>query len=148
MKKIADVINRNLVTIKEDTGLDEIIKIMKEKKIGKLPVLSEKGEVLGVVTRDDLLVKEENAPQPLTIAFWEFLITLPKDASFEEKVRKLSSDKAKDLMSKNYVLAELDSNLSDIITKILEENYDYALVFESKELIGIVTKSDLIEKCF
>lgn len=148
MKKINDVLNRKLIVIKEETGLDEIIKIMKENRIGKLPVVNNSGEVLGVVTRDDLLVKEENAPQPLSIAFWEILITLPKDHNFEEKIKKLSADKAKDLMSNNYIVSKLDDNLAEIVTKMLEENYDYSLVLENNKLIGIVTKSDLIEKCF
>lgn len=148
MKKVIDVINKNLTVINSETGLDEIIKLMKEKKIGKLPVVAPDGEVLGVVTRDDILIREENAPVPTVIAFWEVLITLPGDAKFQERVKKMSSYKAKDLMSNEYLVSKSDDNLSDMITKMLEEGYEYSLVIENKKLVGIVTKSDLISNCF
>ena len=41
MKTIAEVMNREFITVKEDTSLEEILVLMKEKGIGKLPVLKD-----------------------------------------------------------------------------------------------------------
>lgn len=148
MKKVSDIMNKNIMVIKKDTGLDEIINIMKTNKIGKLPVIREEGEVIGVVTRDDILVREEKMPMPPVLAFWEVLITLPTNKEFENKIKKMSSYKAEDLVSNDYCVATLDEKLGDVITEMLEKKYEYSLVIENNKLVGIITKSDLIEKCF
>lgn len=148
MKKVSDIMNKNIVVIKKDTGLDEIINIMKTNKIGKLPVVGEEGEVIGVVTRDDILVREEKLPMPPVLAFWEVLITLPTNKEFENKIKKMSSYKAEDLISNEYCVSTLDEKLIDVITEMLEKKYEYSLVIEDNKLVGIITKSDLIEKCF
>lgn len=60
LKKIAgatvlDIFTDEVVTIKPDTPLDEIATLMTEKKIHTLPVLSEEGEMVGVVGKKDII---------------------------------------------------------------------------------------------
>lgn len=147
MKKILDVMNKDVITIKGETTIEEIVKIMKEKKIGKIPVVEE-GKVLGVVTREDLLVKKELPPVQPVIAFWEVLITLPNNKDFEKKLEKLTAYKAEQVMNKEFHRCLPSENLEKIITEMLECKHDYTIVIEDEKLVGIVTKSDFIEKCF
>ena len=63
MKKIIDIMNKDLVTVEANTSFEEVLKLMKEKRIGRIPVL-ENGALIGVVTRNDILVKQEKAPLP------------------------------------------------------------------------------------
>ncbi len=147
MKKIEDVVNKEVVTISKETSFDDIISIMKEKGIGKLPVVD--GEkVVGVVTRDDILVREEKAPLPPIIAFWDLLITLPGNKEFKSKLKKISSFKANEIMTEEFLKSTLKDDLEEVVTKMIEEGYSYTLVIENDKLIGIVTKSDLIKNCF
>lgn len=147
MKKILDVMNKDVITIKAEATIEEIVKIMKEKKIGKIPVI-ENGKVLGVVTREDLLVKEELPPVQPVIAFWEVLITLPSNREFEKKLEKLTAYKAEQIMNKDFYSCSSDESLEQIVTDMLENKHDYTLVIDGGILTGIVTKSDLIVKCF
>lgn len=120
---------------------------MKKRSIGRVPVIKG-GLVIGVVTRDDILIREEKAPLPPVIAFWDLLITLPGNKNFQEKLKKISSYKAEELMSERYLVCREEDELEEIVTKMLEEGYDYTLVIEEDGLRGIVTKSDLIYNCF
>jgi CBS domain-containing protein len=147
MKKIADVMNTELVTINRETNFKEFLKIMQEKGIGRLPVM-EDNKLIGVVTRDDILVKQEKAPLPTAVAFWDLFITLPHSKHFQEKLKKLSAYKAEDIMSTEYLLVDKESNLEELVTKIVEEDYKYALIGDEDHLEGIITKTDLINKCF
>ena len=56
MKKIADIMNKNLATVDADDSFEEALKLMKEKGIGRVPVL-ENGKLIGVITRNDILVR-------------------------------------------------------------------------------------------
>jgi CBS domain-containing protein len=147
MKKIKDVVNREIVTVVKETSFDEIISIMKTKGIGKVPVV-EGEKVIGVVTRDDMLAREEKAPLPPVIALWDLMITLPGNKDFQNKLKKISSFSAEEIMTKEFLANDVEDDLEEVITKMIEEGYSYTLVYEEDKLVGIVTKSDLIKNCF
>lgn len=147
MKKVRDVINREIQTITRETLVGEIVSIMKEKRLGKLPVL-DGDKIVGVVTRDDILVKQGKSPVPPVIAFWEIMIALPNSKGFKEKMKKFISFKAEDIMEKDFYTADIDADLEGIVSEMLDKGYNYTLVLENEKLVGIVTKSDLINKCY
>ncbi|WP_028855777.1 CBS domain-containing protein [Psychrilyobacter atlanticus] len=147
MKQVRDVMNTDLITIEANLTFDNILKIMTEKGAGKLPVI-DNGQLIGVVTRDDILVRQETAPLPPVIAFWDLLITLPENKEFKKKLKKLSGYIAKDIMSTNYLVVKQSDDLANVITQIVEQKYNYALVVENDSIEGIITKTDLIKKCF
>lgn len=147
MKKVRDVINSNVQTITRETLVGEIVSIMKEKRLGKLPVL-DGDKIVGVVTRDDILVKQGKSPVPPVIAFWEIMIALPNSKGFKEKMKKFISFKAEDIMEKNFYTADIDADLEGVVSEMLDKGYNYTLVLENEKLVGIVTKSDLINKCY
>ena len=143
MKKVKDVVNRNLITVSPSSSFEEVINIMK-KGVGKIPVL-ENEKVVGIITRDDILVKEGKFPLPPVIAFWEVMITLPGNKEYQEKLNKFSSYKVEDIMSKVKMYSSLEDNLEDVVTEMLNKKISYTLVLENEKLVGIVTKSDLIK---
>lgn len=143
MKKVKDVVNRNLITVSPSSSFEEVINIMK-KGVGKVPVL-ENEKVVGIITRDDILVKEGKFPLPPVIAFWEVMITLPENREYQEKLNKFSSYKVEDIMSKVKMYSSLEDDLEDVVTEMLNKKISYTLVLENEKLVGIVTKSDLIK---
>jgi CBS domain-containing protein len=54
-KTAAEVMKTDLITVQEDTTLDEAIKLMIEKALKRLPVLDKKGKFKGLISRDSLL---------------------------------------------------------------------------------------------
>ena len=132
MKKVRDVINREVQTITRETLVGEIVSIMKEKRLGKLPVLD--GEkIVGVVTRDDILVKQGKSPVPPVIAFWEIMIALPNSKGFKEKMKKFISFKAEDIMEKDFYTADIDADLEGVVSEMLDKGYNYTLVLENEK---------------
>lgn len=53
---VEDFMASNLVTIREDSGISEAVQLMQKKGIRRLPVVDDKGGLVGIVTLDDLLV--------------------------------------------------------------------------------------------
>jgi CBS domain-containing protein len=147
MKKVSDVMNKELITIGPNLSFDKILEIMSTKGVGKLPVI-EDGELIGVVTRRDILVKQETAPLPPVIVFWDLLITLPENKEFKEKMKKLSGYTAREIMSTEFLVVREDDDLADVVTQIVEQHYDYAIVVSGDSIEGIVTKTDLVKRCF
>ena len=52
---VGDIMPRNLATVKESTGVFETIQHMRVRGVRRMPVVDESGNLVGVVTLDDLL---------------------------------------------------------------------------------------------
>src|SRR6516225_9951649 len=53
--KVQDVMTRDLVTVAENTPLDEVIRILESRNIKRLPVMR-RGRLVGIVSRADLML--------------------------------------------------------------------------------------------
>lgn len=59
--RVEDLMTTKVISVREDTPIEEIAALMTEKRINRIPVLDEKGELAGIVSRQDLvksLIKE------------------------------------------------------------------------------------------
>jgi CBS domain-containing protein len=54
-KRIEDLMSKNVLTIKPDVTTFDAFKIMNEHRIGRLPVVNYNGELIGIVSRTDLM---------------------------------------------------------------------------------------------
>jgi CBS-domain-containing membrane protein len=55
IKKAADILKTDILTVNENTRTEDAIKLMAEKKIKRLPVIDEQGVFKGMINRDSLL---------------------------------------------------------------------------------------------
>jgi CBS domain-containing protein len=52
---VGDVMRRELATARESEGLLEAMEVMRYKGVRRLPIVGEQGQLIGIVTLDDLL---------------------------------------------------------------------------------------------
>jgi CBS domain-containing protein len=52
---VGDIMEQELVTVKESMGLFEAIQYMRSKTVRRLPIVDENGALLGILALDDLL---------------------------------------------------------------------------------------------
>ncbi len=117
-KKITakDVMNSPVIYATPETPLEEIMEIMMEKGISQMPVL-ESGKVAGSITESSII----------------------RAILSKGKANRL---KAKDCMEKPFPMVDPSESV-DMISKLLLEN-PAVLVVESGNLIGIITKQDVM----
>lgn len=75
-RKIGDVMTRELLTVMEDTALDEVVKMMERRRIKRLPVMRD-GKVVGIISRANLMR-----------ALASIVPTLPVMAASDADIRK------------------------------------------------------------
>ena len=51
---VKDVMTRKVLSVSEDTPIEEAARIMADNKIGGMPVLNKEGKVVGIITETDL----------------------------------------------------------------------------------------------
>lgn len=67
--KIHDFMTKHVVTVNEDDLIDEAIKLMKENKVRRLPVVDENNKLTGIISLGDVVVlsdfEEESVEEAL-----------------------------------------------------------------------------------
>ncbi|MCX5774258.1 MAG: CBS domain-containing protein [Fusobacteria bacterium] len=147
MKVAKDIMSSGVVTIDVTATFEEVLTLMKTRKIGNIPVMD--NEILiGIITRDSMLEHNETAPNPPAIFFWDIMVSFAGTQNFKKKLDHVFSYKLEDFYSEHYLLVDENASVEKIVTEMLENKYSCALVGSEDLLIGIITKSDLIEKSF
>ena len=123
----------NPKTVTPDQTISEVLDLMHEFKIHRIPVV-DKGKLVGLVTQG---VVQENTPSHLT--------TL----SIHEMNYLLSKTRVKDIMIKKVITVgpeALVEGAADIMEK--KDIGCLPVVSESNELLGILTTSDILKAFF
>ncbi len=121
----------DVVTADENASMMKASIIMKEKKIRCLPVVNEKGELVGIVSDRDL--KEAAPSKATTLDVYELNYLL-------------SSIKIKDLMTTNLAYVRPDETVEFAAILMLENKISSLPVINNKgRLIGIVTQTDIFK---
>jgi acetoin utilization protein AcuB len=126
--RVKEMMTKNPVTIESDTLVLDARKIMKEKNIRRLPVV-EKGKLVGIVTKHDLL---EAAPSPAT------------PVSVHDLNYLLSKMKVKEMMRKNPVTVTPNTPFEDALRIGQEKKIGSFPVVDKGKLVGITTESDIV----
>ena len=118
----------NVVTITEDTSIDDAKKIMDAHKIRRLPVMK-KDKLVGLVTKHMLL---EAAPSPAT------------SLSIHELHYLLAKMTVKEIMVKKPYTISPDMAPEEALQVGQEMGYGAFPVMEDSRLVGMVTESDIV----
>ena len=124
MTKVSEIMTTTLVTIDKNSPIREALRLMKKKGISRLLVTS-KGKIIGIVTERDLARRLGS-----------------------EKERKLSDAHiyVSSCYTKELITIEKDKDISEAAKLMLKYGISsLPVVNEKSEVIGIVTKTDLIK---
>jgi CBS domain-containing protein len=67
--RVMDVMSKEIHTCKEDDDPVTALKIMRSKKVGRLPVINNENKLTGIITLDGILRKAQDMPQKDEIIF-------------------------------------------------------------------------------
>jgi acetoin utilization protein AcuB len=126
--RIKDLMTKNPVTVESETLLLDAQKMMRDRKIRRLPVV-DKGRLVGIITHHDLL---QASPSPAT------------SLSVHEMNYLLAKMKVKDVMKRNPVTVSPDTPFEEALRLGQEKKIGSFPVVEDGKLVGIATESDIV----
>jgi CBS domain-containing protein len=135
--KARDVMTAPVVTVPPETSLKEAAALMLENRISGLPVVDGR-RVAGVLSETDILYKERNAPARQGLVDW--LLHYGDDPP----AAKLAARTVRDAMTTPAVTVPPQRTVADVADVLLDLGIDRLPVVEGDELVGIVTRSDLV----
>lgn len=143
---VADVMTRDLLTVTPDTPLQEAIQLLAKNRISGLPVVTEAGELKGVLSESDLMWQVTGAPLPAYIMLLDSVIYLENPARYNEEVHKALGQTVQEVMSHDKVITTRpDATLRDAAQLMHQKRVTRLPVLdESGALVGILTQGDIV----
>lgn len=135
---VKDIMSTDLITVREDAVIRDLIKIFADNDISGVPVLDKDGYISGVVSSIDILKNESSHNFYIEPFMKNIEISLFEDAKFFDQ--PISTIMSKDL----YTISPDDTVAG--MAKIMHENRIHRLlVTEYDKLVGIVSSFDLLK---
>jgi CBS-domain-containing membrane protein len=134
--RVRDVMTTQVVTVRKTTRYKEVARLMTEYKVNAMPVVTDKGRVIGMVSEADMLRKQERA-------FRRFGTGLPRRTRHQREQAEART--AGGLMTSPAITIHPDAPLGSAARLMNGHNIRRLPVVDaSGELIGIVSRRDLL----
>jgi CBS domain-containing protein len=113
-----DVMSKEPMTIREETKVKEVIRLLVERKVTGLPVVSEDMRLLGIVTEKDVLKMLYG--------------------------RNTKVKTAADLMTRRIEYFDENDSLLEVFKCLVENSFRRVPVLSQGKLVGIISRADII----
>ncbi len=127
---VKDVMTKNPFTVENKASILEAKDIMSKKKINKLPVLNKAGQLVGILTSNDLDRVTPSEATTLDIYEMGYLLS------------KLNVEK---VMTKKPITVSQNETVEEAARIMADHDFGCLPVMDGKKLVGIITDSDLFK---
>jgi CBS domain-containing protein len=143
---VRDIMDPHPVTVREDTGVEDVIRLLREHELPGVPVVNEGGRCVGIVTEADLVLADEEGDLhlPHYVDLFGGLIPLEPLRRFEGRLRRAFASTATDMMTEDPTTIEPDATINRAARMISESGHNRLPVVEHGRLVGVVTRVDVL----
>lgn len=127
---VRERMTQNPITVTPDLPVPEALRLMRDKKVRRFPVVDTHGKLVGIVSDKDLL--QAGPSSATTLAIWEIT----------ELLGKL---KVAEVMSRDLITVQDDTPLEEAARIMADGRIGGLLVLSGEKLVGIVTETDLFK---
>ncbi len=115
-----DAVARELIAVKPETPLSEVVQIMAKEQVGFLPIEQE-GKLVGIISETDIM-------------------RLVAIGNYNEKVPVAAVAKTKDIIT-----ASKDATLKDVAELMVKHNIRHVPVIEGGKVLGVISVRDILK---
>lgn len=138
--KTADVMSTDLITVKPEASIQAAARLMVDHGVSGLPVVSERSELVGIITERDLIVREKaRAPRPWWKLFFQDAEQLAREY---QKARGLT---VAEVMTHPVVQVSPDTPIASAAAILDQLRIGRLPVVADGALVGIVSRADLVK---
>lgn len=131
---IKDIMTKDVVTVKEDDTIQDLLKLFKKYHYHSYPVVTPEGELVGVVNED--------------IVLQCLLIGSVPSAMFGRSLTRFLGEDAKGIMDRHPITISPNASLEEAAALMIKHSVDRMCVVVGKKLVGILSKRDIINEIY
>jgi len=129
MLKVADLMSKEVFAAKPDDSVAKAKSLMQLARIRHVPIVSEQGEFLGLVTQRDVLS-----------------LNISRLAEIDQQTQQEldSGIPLREIMKTDVLVVEPEDLLKSAAQKLLDNKYGCLPVVKEGKLVGILTEADFV----
>jgi len=144
MQTVADIMTKDVITVKRETTLRELAEIFETHHVGSLPVVDDEGTPIGIITESDLIEQGRSLHIPTVISLFDWVIPLEGERSLERDLQKMTAQTAGEIFTTELTSISPSDPVSKAADLMSEHKLHSLPVLEGKKLVGIVARIDII----
>jgi CBS domain-containing protein len=135
--KVQDLMTREVTTVTPTTSLRDAAALLAETGVSGMPVVNAAGDIVGVLSEADIVVKAGGEVARNRLLGW----LLESDLGLEEKIRAETVGEA---MTAPVVTISSTRPVHEAARLMVSENVNRLPVVEKGQLVGILTRADIV----
>ena len=140
-----DVMIKNVIFIKKEDKLDEIISVLVQNHVSGVPVIDKDDRLVGMVTEKDLVTKEKGLNISSYMEYMASILFIDGEIQHKHKYRHLNYLTASDIMSSPVYAVHVDATIGEIASIMVNRRINrIPVINEKNQLVGIIGRSDLL----
>lgn len=138
--------SKKVVTVARDVPFRDLWKTIFQHHINAVPVVDTKKNLLGIITKDDIMRKL----YPDYADFIEDFFSVVDYEDMEKRILELGSLQAKDFMCKRVIYTREDTPIMRALSRMITRSVNQLPVLQRSDdtVIGMVTKGDIFSSMF
>jgi CBS domain-containing protein len=141
MMTVRDVMASPVVTVRRETPLKDVARLLIEHGVSGVPVVDDAGAVVGVVSEGDFLVKEQGAEE---IRHRRLARLFGESREARAQLEKVGARTAGEAMTSPAITVVPGSAIRDAAALMTRRSVNRLPVVDGGRLVGIVTRADLL----
>ena len=141
-----DVMVKKVITIKKDASVSELTELLVKNKISGVPVVGKTGNLVGIATEGDLIIRDADLHFPRYFKLLDSIIYLESLNKFKRNLKKYLGTKVEDVMTSKVKTVNVDTPVSEVANIMIRNNVNRVPVLDHKgKLAGIITRADIVK---
>lgn len=144
--KVKEFMIRDVVTAHPNDRVRDVMKVLVDRKIGGLPICSEDGKLIGMVSDGDIL----RAIKPIEDRFYHYLLYMAFDEGQDMGTRlgNLSNIEIINIAkTKEIICVTEDEEMEKAVALLAEHHFKKLPVIDrNKHIVGVISRGDVMRK--
>jgi len=142
--RVRDLMTPGVFTVRTDTSVNEVARLMSQKDVSGVPVLDADDRVVGIITELDLIVRNGRLEIPAFLQLFDAVIPLELPGHLSTRLRHMLGTRAEDVMTREVRTVGPDTEVEDLVDLMVKRRVNPVPVVEDGRLVGIVSRHDLV----
>jgi len=145
MKTAKEIMTTPAITVTPELDIKSLATLLTENQISGAPVVDKEGILQGIVTETDLLFIEKPLNIPTFFIILDALVYLENPFKLDKELKELAARTVADIYTHDCLTVTDDTPVGKVANlMVTEKKYLLPVVDQNKEVLGIISRTDMI----